>query len=108
MKTLSAIALSALVISTTSCAAVLPKSEVCARVTDKERIVNADTSKYLIFTDKGVFENTDDISVMKFNSSDFYAQIEVGNNYCFTVAGYRVPFLSMYQNIIEMYFAPAS
>lgn len=104
MKALIAIALMG--VASTSCAAILPKEQVCTVVTDKDRITNRNSeggtsSKYLIFTEAETFENTDDFSVMKFNSSDFYGSIAVGQEYCFTVAGWRVPFLSMYRNIIS-------
>lgn len=59
-------------------------------------------SKYLVFTDKGVFENTDTIFYGKWNSSDFYARMNMGDVCNFTVTGWRVPFLSWYQNIVEM------
>ncbi len=49
-----------------------------------------------------VFENTDEWLRGKFNSSDFYAQIKEGETYTFTVVGVRIPFLSLYQNIIEI------
>lgn len=71
----------------------------------KERITvsNGDRteSKYLIFTDKEVFENTDTLLRGKFNSSDFYGKIKVGQTCNFLVSGWRVPFLSMYRNILE-------
>ncbi len=69
-------------------------------VKDKERIDDDDDSKYLIFTEQGVFENTDSIMFFKWNSSDVYNQIEVGATYKVKVAGWRVPFLSWYENVI--------
>jgi hypothetical protein len=101
MKRLLSIVSLGLVLWTSSCALVLPKETVCSRVTEKERIITADSSKYLIFTEAEVFENTDDFSVLKTNSSDFYARIEKGKTYCFSVVGFRVSFLSWYRNIIS-------
>jgi hypothetical protein len=111
MKFTSLALVAALGLSTASCAAILPKEQVCTTVTDKDRITNRSSdggtsSKYLIFTQAETFENTDDLSVMKFNSSDVYGGLTVGQAYCFTVAGYRVPFLSMYRNIISFHQAP--
>ena len=63
--------------------------------------------KYLYFTerlDDGstiVFENTDFFPQGKFNSSDFYTKIKVGERYRLTVVGMRWHYGSMYQNIIE-------
>lgn len=83
-------------------------------ISDKERVVTSSSggnssisSKYLIFcTDKDgndrVLENTDSFLRFKFNSSDIYGQLEVGQTYQVTVVGYRIPFFSTYENIIEI------
>jgi hypothetical protein len=78
-----------------------------ATVVEKERVIKHGDSKYLIFTedndgDVRVFENTDIWIRGKFNSSDMYAQIKVGETYTFHVIGYRIPFMSMYENIIAI------
>ena len=57
--------------------------------------------KYLVYTDNGTYEITDSLFWPRFDSSDLYGCIEVGKTYEFTVAGYRVPFLTMYPNIYE-------
>ena len=59
-------------------------------------------SKYLIFTDKEVFEESDEMFRGKFNSSDIYNELEPGKTYQVKVIGFRIPFLSMYRNIIEV------
>lgn len=68
-----------------------------------EKLVKADgnKSKYLIFTDNEVFENTDEFILGKFNSSDLYRDLEIGKDYHCLVTGYRIPFLSWYRNIIK-------
>ncbi|WP_375180701.1 hypothetical protein, partial [Enterococcus rotai] len=76
------------------------------KVTDKETKTSDDSSKYLIFGDdeKGnakVFENTDAIFARKFNSSDLYAEIEIGKTYEFKTVGFRIPFMSSYENIMN-------
>lgn len=80
-------------------------------VTDKDRIVekskNKSPSKYMVFADDEdgnalVFENTDCFIRLKFNSSNIQSQLKEGNTYKITVVGYRVPFLSLYQNIIKV------
>ena len=74
-------------------------------VQDKERVITGSgdnqESKYLIFTDKETFENTDSFLAFKFNSSDVYGAIPIGATCDFTVAGLRVPFLSWYRNILS-------
>jgi len=72
-------------------------------VQDKERVCDAQRScKYLIFTDKGTFENTDSLLRGKFDSSDVYGRIQKGQQYDFTAQGFRQPVFSMYPNIIEV------
>lgn len=75
-------------------------------IIDHERIPYKQESKYLIYcrTDDGetkVFENTDNWFRLKFNSSDFYAELEVGKTYTVTVIGYRVAIFNGYENIIR-------
>jgi hypothetical protein len=74
-------------------------------VTGKERITLNSTegtsSKYLIFTDQEVFENTDSLLFLKFNSSDVYGKLRPDQVCEFTVVGRRVNFLSWYRNIIS-------
>ena len=67
---------------------------------------NKDGGKYIISTilEDGtvkVFENTDTLFRGKFDSSDINATIIEDKKYEFTVIGYRVPFLSWYENILE-------
>lgn len=79
---------------------------VIITVTDKERIVensgDSVNSKYLVFTETEVFENTDSLMVLKFNSSDIQAKLMRGETYTVRVYGWRVPVFSWYRNIIEI------
>lgn len=75
-------------------------------ITDKERVNDGGSSRYLIFgeSENGemlVFKNTDSILRWKWNSSDVYGELKVGSTYKVTVVGYRIRFLSEYQNIIS-------
>ena len=76
-------------------------TEVIATVTDKESVNSKDNHTYLIFTDKGTFQNEDSLFRGKFDSSDWFGKIKKGETYKFTVIGWRVPFLSLYKNIIK-------
>ena len=78
------------------------KEDITIAVEDKERIVNRDASKYLIFTEEEVFENTDEWLYFKFNSSDIYGQLKEGRTYNVTVVGRRIPFFSSYRNILDI------
>jgi len=82
----------------------LTSDTVTITVVDKERIVGRDgeSSKYLVFTEAEVFENTDCLVLGKFNSSDVYGQLEIGETYRVEVYGWRIPFLSMYRNIVKV------
>jgi len=56
-------------------------------------------SKYLVFTNSGVFENTDTFAYLKFNSSDIQGQLMQGGTFDISYYGFRIPFLSHYPNI---------
>ena len=75
-------------------------------VTDKQSIVvrNGDDvdNKYLIFTDKEVFENIDALLKGKLNSSDVQGSLIIGKKYTLEVYGWRIPFLSSYRNITNV------
>ena len=86
-------------------------TEYTITITDKERIYegsgDSSSSKYLVFGDDVngaslVFENTDCFIRGKWNSSNLQGKMKEGNTYRITVVGYRVPFFSMYQNIIKV------
>ena len=78
---------------------------VIATVTDKEvKRAGEDSDKYLVYTelDNGevaVYEITDSLLKGRFDSSDLYAKIEIGETYKLTICGKRIHFLSMYPNI---------
>lgn len=76
-------------------------------VTDKERVYQKDSSKYLIFTkdkdnNERVFEDTDNVLRFKFNSSDLFGELKQNKTYNIKVVGYRIPILSWYENIISI------
>ena len=74
-------------------------------VTEKERITTGSgeniSSKFIIYTENEVFENTDSWLYSKFNSTDYQNKFKVGETYKVKVAGWRVPFLSMYRNVVS-------
>ncbi len=80
--------------------------EVTITIKDKERVVTGSgeemSSKYLIYSETEVFENTDSWLYFKFNSSDVYGGLQYEKTYTVKVAGWRSPFLSMYRNIISI------
>ena len=77
-----------------------------AIITDKGIKRGGKSDKYLIYTELEdgeilVLENTDELFYGKFNSSDMYADLKVGETYTFKVIGFRIPLFSSYQNIID-------
>lgn len=77
-------------------------NHITITIKDKERIQDGSSSKYLIFTPNEVFENTDSILFMKFDSSDVYNNLDVGKTYNVKVNWYRIPFFSSYRNLLEI------
>lgn len=76
-------------------------TSVSIHIDDKERIAEAKSGRYLVYSPSEVFEDTDSYSFWKLNSSDVYGSLERGKTYQCTVAGWRVPFFSQYRNIIS-------
>jgi hypothetical protein len=58
--------------------------------------------EYLIYTDNGVYEISDQLFMLKFNSSDIYSSISIGDTITIKVSGARVHVMSTYPNIISV------
>lgn len=104
IETMVVIAIVAIVLSlgVGGCAASLHKEHgQVFTVTGKENVKSGDSGKYLVYTDKTTYEITDTWVGWRWDSSDVYGNIQVGKTYTATLQGYRVPFLSWYQNIIN-------
>lgn len=75
-------------------------------ITDKERIATGSgeniSSKFIVYGENEVFENTDSWLYLKFNSADVQNKLTVGDTYKIKVAGWRVPFLSWYRNVVAV------
>lgn len=74
--------------------------EITVTVTDKY----VKDNKYLIYTkttdgDIEVFEITDSLFPLRFNSSDVYAGIDIGKTYILEIGGSRNELFSWYPNI---------
>lgn len=80
------------------------QSHSACTVSDKDRTRDADgNSDVRIYTDNcGVFNINDSFFDGNFNSADLYSQVKVGETYDFTTRGFRIPFLSVFPNIIEV------
>ena len=66
--------------------------------------------KYLVFTDSGVFENTDSFWRWKYNSSDVQADLKrhQGKKMRIHYYGWRSPFFSAYPNIYRVEALPGN
>jgi hypothetical protein len=69
-------------------------------VEDKERITDKEDSYYLVYTDKGVFKNSDSFWFWKYDSSDLYGKLHIGETYTLKIAEWRGHFAYWYRNII--------
>ena len=82
------------------------QDSVSFKVEKTERVVDGSgenmRSRYLIFTDEETFENTDELFLGKFNSSDLYSAIKPNKTYRARVTGVRLPFFSWYRNILSI------
>jgi hypothetical protein len=85
---------------------------VTFKVEKTERIVDGSEentrSRYLVFTDKETFENTDELFLGKFNSSDLYGAIKPNKTYRARVTGVREAFFSWYRNILSIEELPTT
>lgn len=96
------------VIVLTGCPAMyhLSSEEIEITVSEKDNITSGSgsnmESKFLIYTEAEVFENTDSWTFIKFNSTDLQNEIKEDGTYTVKVAGWRIPFFSSYRNIIEI------
>ena len=98
---LSAILVIGLIIFAIICA--LNKNSVTATVTDKQ--VRGESGTYYVYTDEEVFVMKDSPFYFRWDSSDDWSMLEIGETYEFDVrceyTGYRIPILSRYRNIID-------
>lgn len=76
-------------------------------VTDKDRTTkvvdgNSSSDARVYTSDCGTLSVGDSWLSWTFSSADTYAEIEEGETYEFTTRGFRVPFFSMFPNIVEV------
>jgi hypothetical protein len=73
-------------------------------IEDKWIKPQGDETKYLIeTTDNGVMCVIDSVYFLSFDASDRYSQLEVGETYEIKKVGWRIPILSKYENVLEIY-----
>ena len=86
------------------------KDTVSFTVNHRERVISRNSegktsARYMVWAETAegieVFENTDSLLALKWNSADLYGQMTVGAVCSATVTGLRVPFLSINRNILS-------
>lgn len=64
---------------------------------------SGEDAKYLVSSEDGqVFQITDSIIKLRFDSSNLYAQLDEGKTYNINTQGWRFALLSDYKNIIDV------
>lgn len=75
-------------------------NEKVIEITIKDKYVKGQEGRYFIVdTDNNTYIIADLLLKNKFNSSDLYSKLEIGNKYKVETTGMRIHFLSKYQNI---------
>jgi len=84
-------------------ASALHVEERTCTVETKDRTTTPEGSSdaRLYTEDCGVLSVADSLLSWSFSSADTYAGIDEGKTYRVTTRGYRVPFLSMFPNVVE-------
>lgn len=76
-----------------------------AVVENKERVCDGGqdgTCRWMVMTPEMAFVNTDSFWHLKFDSTDVQGQVRIGETHTVTYYGWRIPFLSVYPNIIKV------
>lgn len=78
-------------------------SECTIKRVDRVSTGSKGSSDMRIYTEQcGVLGNSDALFEGKFDSADIYGALEPGHTYKLRIAGWRVPFLSAFPNILEI------
>jgi len=109
MKLYKVVAISAVVVGLLVMLGVVYHREftVQGTITGKERIVNSESSHYLVWLQKSdgsthSFKNSDSLIKWKWDSSDVQGALQEGQEVVLTCYGWRAGFLSMYPNIVAV------
>ena len=95
----------AIIIAVPLCLSYYSTKTYTVTVTDKDIKNYNKSSKYLVFTElengeTKTFCIEDSLVKWRWNSSDSYADIKIGETYEIEVIGWRIPLFSDYENII--------
>lgn len=73
-------------------------------IIDEKWVKSVGDGQIYLFSDTegNVYKVTDDYMFWRFDSANFWAKLEEGHAYRITFYGWRIPFLSEYQNALFM------
>lgn len=79
------------------------RSQDLAIEVKESRFLHArEDSKWLVYTDVGVFENTESLVYGKLHVDDFRKTLAPGKKFLVTVQGYDVPWFGIQRNIVKI------
>lgn len=70
-------------------------------VEGKERVERDGVSSHEVYTSAGVYANKDSWLRLKYDSADLQNNLKAGMSYTCATQGFRLPFLSLMENIIS-------
>lgn len=86
-----------------SCYSCTVTDEVRITISDKESVHSSEngTMRY-VYTENGTYKCDDSMIDGKWNSADVYGRLKEGHTYEVKTRGIRIPFMSMFPNIVEV------
>lgn len=85
----------------TGCSSMNHQERTCT-ITGKESVRSGDGNQYRVYTKQcGTLTVSDTVTQGRWDSSEFYSQLEEGATYNMMTGGYRNGFMSMFPNILE-------
>jgi hypothetical protein len=83
------------------CASFYKEDAVSVTVEDKESIAKDGGHEYRVYTEDATYVVKDSIIKTRFASSDDYRNLKVGKTYDCQKFGWRIPFFSAFENLID-------
>lgn len=79
------------------------ETERTCTISGKESVRQEEGNQYRVYTeDCGTLQVSDSLLRMRWDSADTFGTLKEGSEVTVTTIGYRIPFLSMFPNILEV------
>lgn len=80
------------------------QTQTTVTICGKESVQSGDSHEYRVYTSGGTYKVADYKAVQdqRFDSADLYGRLQVDASYTITTIGWRIPFFSVFQNIIKV------